>query len=845
MEAPVVKNASYILIHAPNTLIQHGATQVLERKKNPDSEFLTKLPTHIRTYDDMKGYPPYQVFIGRLEPEQLKEIPKPWYENATSDAERHAQFGEIMPEDELYGLMKVVDVFDLVWLEESFSEKIKDKLNRHPFLKDYLSFDNLEKGKPLEKVKGEVSKGEAPLYLDSELVGCIRSASDDDENLSSHIMLELLATKASGILALAHAFDKSDLSPEDIDFLLECSEEAAGDIYNRGGGGIGKSIGEALGCTNATGLDLKAFCAAPAHAIVQAAALVKSGLYDNVAVVAGGSVAKLGMNAKDHVKKGKPVLEDVLGGIAFIISSNDGKNPIITPVGKQNIGAGSSPKAVLSALVVDPLRENITRIDKYAPELQAPEILGRSIARSNYKMLGALAAIQGEIERNEINDFVEKHGVIGFAPQQGHIPSGVPYIGHARNKILDGEMRKAMIIGKGSLFLGRMTRLFDGVSFLVEKNLGKKTEAEEKEVVPLKKNNIGITLPGSEYGKSEIIKGAELASERNSDVTVTLIGPEVDSKLNVVETPDDEKAAHQKMEQMLKNGIIDASVTLHYNFPIGIATVGRVTTPNGEEMLISTTTGTMSSHKVEALTLNAISGIATAKSIGIENPTVGILNIEGARECKKILEKLDGNGYPIHFAESIRPESGGIMRGNDVLNGVPDVLVCDSLTGNVLIKVLSSFTTSGRKETFGHGYGPGLGEKTNYPVFILSRASGSPVIANAIEYAAQCAKGNVIKKFEGEMNAAKRAGLQTIIEDISETKEKKETNGEEVARPPKKEVTEEIEGIDVLRIEEALQALWSAGIYAESGMGCTGPVVMVAEEDKEATRELLEEKELI
>ena len=30
-----------------------------------------------------------------------------------------------------------------------------------------------------------------------------------------------------------------------------------------------------------------------------------------------------------------------------------------------------------------------------------------------------------------------------------------------------------MIIGKGSLFLGRMTNLFDGVSFLIQKNTGK------------------------------------------------------------------------------------------------------------------------------------------------------------------------------------------------------------------------------------------------------------------------------------------------------------------------------------------------------------------------------------
>lgn len=35
-----------------------------------------------------------------------------------------------------------------------------------------------------------------------------------------------------------------------------------------------------------------------------------------------------------------------------------------------------------------------------------------------------------------------------------------------------------MIIGKGSLFLGRMTNLFDGISFLIEKNQGVEDKSE-------------------------------------------------------------------------------------------------------------------------------------------------------------------------------------------------------------------------------------------------------------------------------------------------------------------------------------------------------------------------------
>ncbi|MBO1695054.1 DUF5940 domain-containing protein, partial [Bacteroides uniformis] len=71
----------------------------------------------------------------------------------------------------------------------------------------------------------------------------------------------------------------------------------------------------------------------------------------------------------------------------------------------------------------------------------------------------ALAVKRGELDRKEIGEFPAKHGLTGWAPTQGHIPSGVPYVGFAREDILEGKIKNAMIIGKGSLFLGRMTNL--------------------------------------------------------------------------------------------------------------------------------------------------------------------------------------------------------------------------------------------------------------------------------------------------------------------------------------------------------------------------------------------------
>ena len=88
------------------------------------------------------------------------------------------------------------------------------------------------------------------------------------------------------------------------------------------------------------------------------------------------------------------------------------------------------------------------------------------------KMIAALGVKRGELERAEINDFTTKHGMPGWAPTQGHIPSGVPYLGFARDEIMSGQINRSMIVGKGSLFLGRMTNLFDGVSFILQKNSG-------------------------------------------------------------------------------------------------------------------------------------------------------------------------------------------------------------------------------------------------------------------------------------------------------------------------------------------------------------------------------------
>lgn len=353
-----------------------------------------------------------------------------------------------------------------------------------------------------------------------------------------------------------------------------------------------------------------------------------------------------------------------------------------------------------------------------------------------------------------------------------------------------------------------------------------------------KKIRVGITILGSEHGIENIVKGAEIAQSRDNSIEVVLIGPKVDTKLEIVEANTEEEA-HKKMEELLDSGEIHSAVTMHYNFPIGVSTVGRVITPGlGREMFIATTTGTSSPHRVEAMIKNGIFGIITAKAMGIENPTVGILNVDGARQVERALKELSANGYEINFTESMRSDGGSVMRGNDLLAGTPDVMITDTLTGNLLMKIFSSFTTGGSYEAIGYGYGPGIGEDYSRIILILSRASGVPVVANAISYAAKLAKGDLIRISKEEFNKAKKAKLDDILKGLKKEAAVKEVE-EEVAPPPKEVVTGSISGIDILELENAVKALWKNGIYAESGMGCTGPIVMVNESKLEKAIEVL------
>jgi hypothetical protein len=430
-----VLGASLVLEHVPD-LVRYGSKPARERARHDE------LQARLRTYDEACSYAPHQVFIGAMRPEALWELDRPRWQHPNGKAS-HGEFGEIIPQRRFLDLLVELDQFDLL--------------------------------RPGEEADVEV--GDLALLDGGVPFGRFVAAHAADESLSANVLLENLACKASGVHALRVLLERDGIEPGSVQYVIGAGEEAVGDRYQRGGGALGKAIAEACSLGDAAGSDVKAFCAGPLHALVLAAALVESGVYERVAVVAGGSLAKLGMKFVGALEHGVPILEDVLAGMAVLVGAAGDGAPVLRTdaVGRHRVASGSSQEALLTDLVVRPLERlgrRIDDVDRYATELHDPEITepagGGDMPERNYRMIAGIGVLRGQLPRDAVTRFSREHGLPGFAPTQGHIASAVPWLPHALARLRAGELSSTMLVAKGSLFLGRMTRLWDGASILLE-----------------------------------------------------------------------------------------------------------------------------------------------------------------------------------------------------------------------------------------------------------------------------------------------------------------------------------------------------------------------------------------
>jgi len=485
-DVAVISGASQVLAHVPG-LARHGSKPRRELAKDEGVQraFLAAL----RSTDDAVAYAPHQAWLGAIHPRDLPERPwarRPGQSPTGSDgvgqgapqASATGPDGTMVGEEEFFGLLAMVDEFGLITLDPAAADRAAAALAAHPLAKA-LDLDLIDRARgDAEAVAAEAES--LPLHVGADrLVGAVRGAQADDESLSAHVLLENLASKATATLGLLHLLAAHDIDPTSIDYVLSCGEEAIGDRYQRGGGNLAKAVAQAAGLTEASGADIKNFCAAPVPALVMASALVASGVFRRVAVVAGGSLPKLGMKFQGHLSHDLPVLEDVLGGTAALIEPDDGRSPIVRldAVGRHRVAAGGSAPQIMGALAVEPLERvglAMTDVDDFATELHNPEITepqgSGDVAARNYRTMAALAVRRGDIERDGMGGFVAERGMPGFAPTQGHLASALCYLPHALRRLTTGDAGRVCFVAKGSLFLGRMCQLSDGMSLLLERN---------------------------------------------------------------------------------------------------------------------------------------------------------------------------------------------------------------------------------------------------------------------------------------------------------------------------------------------------------------------------------------
>ena len=166
-----IRATAYCLNFAPELALHYGGTPAQERRSGRDPGFLQALEAQAQTYGQAQAYAPNKTYIGAMSIDELQAAPRPWTEHPCEPA-RFGKFGEIMPEDELLGLMDICDVFDLIWLEEGFAARVAQRLARDPVLGPE-QLGRLEKGHPAAEIADMVEQHQAlPLYHEGRVVGC-------------------------------------------------------------------------------------------------------------------------------------------------------------------------------------------------------------------------------------------------------------------------------------------------------------------------------------------------------------------------------------------------------------------------------------------------------------------------------------------------------------------------------------------------------------------------------------------------------------------------------------------------------------------------------------------------
>lgn len=231
---------------------------------------------------------------------------------------------------------------------------------------------------------------------------------------------------------------------------------------------------------------------------------------------------------------------------------------------------------------------------------------------------------------------------------------------------------------------------------------------------------IAVDGMGGDNAPKEIIEGVYKALEEFGDITVQLYGNQEKmqpflkqhERLNVIHceeiieaTDDPVRAVRRKkgasmvqMAQAVKDGRADACVSAGNTGALmaaGLFVVGRIdgvdrpalapTLPTIDgKGFVMLDMGANAEARPEHLVQYAVMGSIYAEKVrGIQNPTVGLLNI-GTEEKKG--NDLTKAAFPLLKEAPVN--FIGNVESRDLLNGAADVVVTDGFTGNMVLKTI-------------------------------------------------------------------------------------------------------------------------------------------------------------
>jgi glycerol-3-phosphate acyltransferase PlsX len=310
--------------------------------------------------------------------------------------------------------------------------------------------------------------------------------------------------------------------------------------------------------------------------------------------------------------------------------------------------------------------------------------------------------------------------------------------------------------------------------------------------------NIAIDMMGGDYAPAEAVKGIKaLEAEGHKSLHLLLLGIEeevapllrdacVDQSLFTIvhcpevvgyhdhpvkalkEKPNSSIAigfgmlARQKADAFISAGntgamLVGSMFSLKTIEGLLRPTIATIIPRENNKTGLLLDVGINSDCKPEHLNQFAAMGAAYAGIIlGVENPTVGLLNI-GEEEGKGNI--LAQNTYPL-LKENPNISFAGNIEGRDILEDKADVVVCDGFTGNVILKLLESIYPITKRQGIEHPYfnrfhfeqyggTPVLGVEK--PVIIGHGVSGAEAFKNMILLAEKMIATNFIEQLKARL----------------------------------------------------------------------------------------------